>query len=115
MKRIPPSKEMYILAKARSNKILNKINVTGETLPEIKVIGPTLEKIKVVTKIKVSMNDWYMDAKNLPDWFVHGKDAEITWEQLQELHNAGLSIMLRQPGKTGICLLGVSNTGFSQR
>ncbi|HUV84898.1 MAG TPA: hypothetical protein VMV86_04265, partial [Methanosarcinales archaeon] len=65
--------------------------------------------------IKVNMCDWYRNTKRLPAWFKHGEVADITWQQLQELHNAGISIMLRHFNKDGISLLGVSNSGFGQR
>jgi len=106
---------MYILVKARSDKILARINDTSKTLPKVEVTGPTLEKINVQNKIKVNMYDWYRDLKNLPDWFKHGEVADITWNQLQELHDLGLSIMLRRSNDDGISLLAVSSDGFGQR
>lgn len=95
---------MYILAKARSDKILARINDTSKTLPKVEVTGPTLEKIKMDKKIKVNMYDWYRNLKNLPGWFKHGEVADITWNQLQELHDLGLSIMLRCSNDDGISL-----------
>jgi len=103
---------MYILAKARSDKILARINDTSKTLPKVEVTDPTLEKITLVTKIKVRMIDWFGGADNKPDWFVHRENAEITYKQIQELHEAGFSIMLKRPDKNGICVLAISDSGF---
>jgi len=112
IKGMPPSKDMYLLAKARSNKILAKINDTSKALPKVNDTSPTLEKIEVATKIKVIMYDWYGGIDNLPDWFKPREEAEITWKQLQELYESGISFLLKKPNENGVSILVVSLNSF---
>jgi len=117
IKGMPPPKEMYLLAKARSNKILEKIITKGDTLPEVKVTGKTLEKIKVVDKLYVFMVKWVLDVKNLPTWFKHGERAHVTWDQVKELYDTGNNVMIRHTdsGSEFDAALYVDNKGFTQR
>ena len=34
------------------------------------------------------------DVPNLPEWFVHGKDIDLTVEQIQELFDTGNNVMM---------------------
>lgn len=57
--------------------------------------------------------------KKLPTWFLHGKEADVSWEQIQELYATGINVMIRhirdrQPGEAEM-LLCVDTEHFQQR
>lgn len=61
--------------------------------------------------MKVSMCEWIPgQIKNLPAWFKHGQEAEVTWAQIQELYDCGANVLLTHSG-----LLAVDTMRFQQR
>jgi hypothetical protein len=61
---------------------------------------------------------WVDRPKNLPEWFQHGKEMDITPEQIMELYNSGSNVMIKHPSLNSIgydILVAVDNQGFGQR
>jgi hypothetical protein len=44
--------------------------------------------------MQVLMFNWAGEAKNLPEWFKHNQQAEVSWEQVEELLATGNNVML---------------------
>jgi len=59
------------------------------------------------------MIEWVGGIKNLPTWFKHGEDAELTWNQIEELYATGNNVMLFHADTDNI--LCVDNKRFTQR
>lgn len=68
--------------------------------------------------MKIHMYMWVGGIKNLPSWFKHGEQAEVSLNQIIELYNTGNNIMLSHTlddeGKE-MALLAVDNKRFTQR
>lgn len=64
--------------------------------------------------MKVLMCNWAGTAKNLPAWFKHDKEAEVSWEQIQELYETGNNVMMKHVPSLGHILF-VDDRGFGQR
>lgn len=65
--------------------------------------------------MKVSFYNWCGTAKNLPDWFKHQEEGEVTWEQIQELYATGNNIMLMHHSDGSGTTLAVDDRRFGQR
>lgn len=63
--------------------------------------------------MKVIMFNWAFQAKNLPEWFKHDEEADVTTDQMMELFSTGNNIMLTH-FKDGVILF-VDNKRFTQR
>lgn len=66
--------------------------------------------------MKVFMSEWVSGIKNLPEWFKHGQETEVSMEQILELFKTGNNVMLAHYGTDGMeMLLAVDNKRFTQR
>ena len=63
--------------------------------------------------MKVHMVEWVGGIKNLPAWFKHGEEANVTWQDIEDLYNTGNSVMLSHGNSCMI--LWVDNKRFTQR
>ena len=64
--------------------------------------------------MKVLMAKWVGEIKNLPSWFKHDEEADVSWEQIKELFDTGNNIMLYH-SRDGYIGLYVDNKIFTQR
>ena len=64
--------------------------------------------------MKVTLAWWVSRPSNLPEWFEHNKEIDITPEQIMELYNTGNNVMLwhSSDGKTVVF---VDHKRFTQR
>lgn len=67
--------------------------------------------------MKVHMYAWVGGIPNLPAWFKHQEEAEVSLEQILELYATGNNVMLKhfsfEDGEGN--LLAVDERGFGQR
>lgn len=64
--------------------------------------------------MKVRMVAWVGGIKNLPTWFKHGEDAEVSWAQVEELFATGNNVMISHADGEEVNLF-VDNRRFTQR
>ena len=64
--------------------------------------------------MKFIMCEWAYGCKNLPSWFKHDQEADLTIDQIKELYDTGNNVMLCH-GKDGVNILFVDDRRFSQR
>jgi hypothetical protein len=62
--------------------------------------------------MKVIMVDW-INTPNLPEWFISGQDAEVSWDDIQKLFESGINIMLVHSEPSSV--LYVDYKRFTQR
>lgn len=68
--------------------------------------------------MKASMIEWVGGIKNLPAWFKHGEEKDISLEEVQELFNTGNNIMLchyKSESDEDCVFLAVDDKRFTQR
>lgn len=62
----------------------------------------------------VTMYEWVGGTNNLPSWFKHNEEINLTSDKLMELYNTGNNIMLCHAGN-GAHILFVDSKRFTQR
>lgn len=63
--------------------------------------------------MKVKMCIWAGGTPNLPSWFKHDEEIDMTFEQLKELYGTGNNVMLYHAN--GFDSLCVDSKKFTQR
>jgi hypothetical protein len=63
--------------------------------------------------MKVLMYNWAYEKMNLPAWFKHQEEAEISWSQIEQLYASGINVMLFHAADEHV--LYVDNKRFTQR
>ena len=63
--------------------------------------------------MKVLMCEWVGGIKDLPSWFKHGEETDVSWDQIKELFDIGNNVMIKRHRAT--IMLAVDNLGFNQR
>ena len=64
------------------------------------------------------MIEWVGGIKNLPIWFKHGEELDVSTEQMMELFNNGNNIMLchyKSESNEDCIFLAVDDKRFAQR
>lgn len=67
--------------------------------------------------MKAILVQWTTRPANMPDWFQHGNEIDITWDQIRQLYEAGANIMIKHDRLGGdvTAMVCVDDRGFSQR
>ena len=56
---------------------------------------------------------WAYGTENLPSWFKHNEEIDVSWEQIKELFDTGNNVMFNHSGEKVI--LWVDHKRFTQR
>lgn len=67
--------------------------------------------------MKAILIQWVNRPTNIPDWFEHTKEMDISWEQIKELYESGANVMIKHDRLGGdlTALVCVDDRGFTQR
>ena len=66
--------------------------------------------------MKAVLCNWAGSAKNLPAWFVHDTEIDISPEQIQELYDTGNNVMLKHSHQhADVMVVFVDDRSFTQR
>jgi hypothetical protein len=63
--------------------------------------------------MKIAMCNWCGEKMDLPAWFKHGEEAEVSWDQIQDLYESGINVMMLF--SKGSRILAVDTKRFGQR
>lgn len=66
--------------------------------------------------MKAILLQWKDKPANLPSWFDHTKEMDISWDQIQELYECGVNLMIKHDrlGGDHTAVIYVDWKGFSR-